>query len=120
VEYRYRYFLQLGVQFRNNGLQVVFDVQIHDKWLITKLYIYGVLFIVNASLFEFTRKITPGRHEQQPISRIQGRRSIFISIISDITCCNQTKLPIFKRKFGDIKGIFRDRKLEKTNNAMTK
>jgi len=44
VEYRYRYFLQLGVQFCNNGLQVVFDVQIHDKWLITKLYIYGLLF----------------------------------------------------------------------------
>jgi Mg2+/Co2+ transporter CorB len=78
----------------------------------------GFCFIVNASLFEFTRKYTSGRHEQQPISRIQRRRSLFISIISDITCCNQTKLPIFKRKFEDIKGVFRDRKLEKTNKRM--
>jgi hypothetical protein len=80
----------------------------------------GFCFIVNASLFEFTRQITSGRHEQQPISRIQRRRSLFISIISDITCYNKTKLPIFNRKCEDIKGIVRDRKLEKTNNAMTK
>jgi len=32
----------------------------------------------------------------------------------------QSKITIFKRKFEDIKGIFRDRKLKKTNNAMTK